>query len=377
MTELAQDRLVRKEVALGAIREYPIDETHIWQSISPFLSVQSDDVIFQYIAPEVGGLAPARAEDAESELARKDDTIGYGRASIVDWAEKDHYSASDVTRFREYQRLAEIAGGDNFPLTVSSMTEDWQAKLARDARRRRRKLDNRLEWLTTSVLEDGVITYNDGKVQFTVDYQRPANQQAEAPASGVEWDDATGGHDPIGDIIAVVEFMKDTYDIDMGRVILSPKAIRYIINSTKFAARAGIGTMAGGVNPEPRYVLDGWNYEAAAAIVQAATGVQIVAYDSKYRTRALGATTTVNNRFMAEASAVFLPSERDINLISETEIGFAKTLTSPHPEGNFSSGFYEWEQGTKDPWGYDVGSGIKAFPVFPHLEYTYHMTLWT
>jgi hypothetical protein len=377
MTELAQDRLVRKEVALGAIREYPVDERHIWSSIAPFQSVQSDDVIFQYITPEVGGLAPARAEDAESELARKDDTIGYGRASIVDWAEKDHYSASDVTRFREYQRLAEIAGGDDFPLTVGSMTEDWQAKLARDSRRRRRKLDNRLEWLTISALVDGVIAYDDGKVRFSVDYGRPAGQQSQAPASTIDWD-LGAAHDPIGDLIAVTEYMRDTYDIEMGTVLLSPKAIRYIINSDKFAARAGVGTLTTSTTyPEPRYVIDGWNYEAAAAVVSAATGLRLQAYDSKYRTRTLGSTTTTNNRFMPENEAVFLPAAGEIDLISDSEIGFAKTLTSPHPEGGFAPGFYEWEQGTKDPWGQDVGSGIKAFPVFPHLEWTYNLTLWT
>jgi len=256
------------------------------------------------------------------------------------------------------------------------MTEDWQAKLARDARRRRRKLDNRLEWLTMSALLDGSITYDDGKVKFVVDYVRPAGQQTQATASGINWDVTNGTHDPIGDIIAVLETMQDTYDIEMGTLILSPKAIRKIINSSKFAARAGVGTMAGGANPEPRYVIDGWNYDAAASVVQSATGVQLRAYDSKYRTRALGSTTTVNNRFLAENRAIFLPSDQDINDVSETEIGFAKTLTSPHPEGDFSSGFYEWEQGTKDPWGHDVGSGIKAFPVFPHMELTYQLNLW-
>jgi len=376
MTEIAQDRLVRKEVALGAVREYPVDTRHIWPTIAPLLDVQSDDVIFQYITPDTSGLAPARAEDAESELARKDDTIGFGRASIVDWAEKDHYSASDVTRYREYQRLAELAGGDNFPLTINSMTEDWQAKLARDSRRRRGKLDNRLEWLATAGLFDGAIAYDDGKVKFSVDFGRPAGQTAQPTPSGVNWNVGTGTHDPIGDIIAILETMKNTYDIEMGQMLLSPKAIRYIINSSKFAARAGVGTMAGGANAEPRYVIDGWNYAAAANVVENATGIKLVAYDSKYRTRALGSTTTTANRFVAENKAVFLPAPNEIQLVSETEIGFAKTLTSPHPEGNFQSGFYEWEQGTKDPWGTDAGSGIKAFPVFPHLEYTYQVNLW-
>jgi hypothetical protein len=65
----------------------------------------------------------------------------------------------------------------------------------------------------------------------------------------------------------------------------------------------------------------------------------------------------------------------DVNSFVETEIGFAKTLTSPHPMGNWQPGFYEWERETVDPWGYDVGTGVKAFPVFPHMDLTYTLTV--
>jgi hypothetical protein len=91
----------RKEVALGVIRERPYPEGHIGLTqIAPFLSVGSDDVIFDYIKDGLSvGLAPARAEDAESELSQKDMLVsGSGRASVIDWALKDEYSASDVTR---------------------------------------------------------------------------------------------------------------------------------------------------------------------------------------------------------------------------------------------------------------------------------------
>ena len=98
------DRLVRKEVALGSIRERPIPGDHIGlNQIAPFLGVDSDDVIFEYIGNNIQEtLAPARAEDAESELAQKDMFMGgEGRASIIDWALKDRYIASDVTRYRD------------------------------------------------------------------------------------------------------------------------------------------------------------------------------------------------------------------------------------------------------------------------------------
>jgi hypothetical protein len=65
----------------------------------------------------------------------------------------------------------------------------------------------------------------------------------------------------------------------------------------------------------------------------------------------------------------------DIAEFDDTQIGFAKTLTSPHPAGNWSSGFYEWEKDYgNDPWGYDVGTGIKAFPIFLHMDLTVSYT---
>src|SRR5437868_10412559 len=92
------DRLVRKETSLGAIRELPVPDTHIGLSqVAPFLDVDTDEVIFEYIKGGLQeGLAPARSEDAEAELAQKDELLyGQGRASIIDWSLKDRYSASD------------------------------------------------------------------------------------------------------------------------------------------------------------------------------------------------------------------------------------------------------------------------------------------
>ena len=376
MTALSQDRLIRKEVALGAVRELPVNGNFIGGQIAPFLDVQSDDVIFSYITADTEGLVPARAADAESEMARKDDLYGSGRASIIDWAIKDHYSASDVTRYREYLRLADAAGGGSFPLTIGSMTEDWQSQLARDTARRRKKIDNRLEWLVMEPLVTGGIGYDDGKVKFNVDFARPAAQQDQPPPSGVNWDDAAGGHDPIGDVIAIDEFMWDTYGIRLGQMICSPKTANMIMNSMKFYPRTGLATPGGATPTDMRYLVDGWGPEAAKGILKANTGVDMVTYDAVYRTRALGTATPMVNRFMPENKVLFLPRADYVNEINDTQIGFAKMLTSPHPEGNFTAGYYEWERSTVDPWGYDIGVGIKAFPVFPHLDWTFVMDAW-
>lgn len=362
---LPLDRLIRKEVALGVVREIVPPQNHIGLNIVPWLPVQSDDVIFEYAKGLTDGLAPARAEDAESELAQKDDTfVGQGRASVIDWSLKDHYSASDVSRYREALIIAEqVRDTQSLPLTVNSMTEGFQAKMARDTARRRRKLDNRIEWLIMSALSTSQIAYNDGKIKFTVDYGRPAGQQAQAPASGTY---AGTTHDPIGDVLKVQQFMYDTYGVRIDRAIASRKFLNSLWASAKFVPLTGFTSGA-----DPNYLIPGWSPQAAIDAVAAATGITFIEYDSVYRTRPIGSNTVTNNRFLPQNRVIFLPNEQDLAEFSETELGFGKTLTSPHPEGNWASGFYEWEQSTKDPWGHDVGTGVKAFPVFPHMDLTF------
>lgn len=373
------DRLIRKEVGLGMVREIEPPQDHIGLAqVAPFLPVATDEVVFDYLQGMTSGLAPARAEDAESELAQKDDmALGQGRASVIDWALKDHYSASDVARYREYARMAEMLSAGDFPLTITSQTEDFASKLARDDAGRRRKLDNRLEWLIMTGISAGLITYNDGKIKFSVDYGRPAGQSAQAPTSGTY---ATTAHDPIGDIIAVDEFMYNLYGVHTNRAIISKKALLRMARAAKFGLKAGfVPNGAGGVvGADPYYLIPGYGPQYAIDLIKEQTGIDFIVYDSVYRTRAIGATSITNTRFMPENRVIFLPDEAQLSEFDDTEIGFAKTLTSPHPEGQWAPGYYEWEKDTgPDPWGTDRGTGIKAFPVFLHLDktFTWDLTL--
>jgi hypothetical protein len=397
-TGVSLDRLVRKEVSLGAIRERQWPQDHIGlRTIAPLLDVATDDVIFDYIKGGYSdGLAPARAEDAEAELAQKDEALyGQGRAAVVDWSLKDKYTASDVTRYREALFLnANTQGIDAgaLPLNFIGRTvDDFQRRLAVHDALRRRKLDNRIEWLIMQAIETGGISYNDGKIKFTVSYGRPPGQQDQAPASGLY---NTTTFDPIGDINAMNDFMFATYGIRLHRAITSRRVFNTFWKSSKFVALTGLAVPGSPATPsapatpiDPNYLMAGWGPEAAVAVVERATGVKFELYDSVYRTRPVGGTTWTNNRFLSDNKIFFLPQTSDapdvgpggqgtpLGEIDDTEIGFAKTLTAPHPEGNWSSGYYEWEDETRDPWQHVRGSGIKAFPVFPYMEYTYTMTV--
>ena len=366
MAPTPQDRLVRKEVALGIIREFEPPQDHIGQQLfAPLQDVQSDDVIFSYTRGLTAGLAPARAEDAESELAGKDESIGTGRASIVDWAIKDHYDPSDIQRYREALIIGGLAGATSLQLTVRSATEEMQSKFARDTARRRRQLDNRIEWLIMKAMDTGVITYNDGKILFTCDYGRPTAQQDFIPpsVSNLYWDNVAA--DPIEDLLTVQADAKDLHGVNLNRAVMSTKVWRKLRKISKF-----IDAMTGS---NPLYKVSGWGDKAAADFISSQTNMEFILYDSVYRTRALGSNTTVNTKFMRDNVVLLLPSTQDVDAVDDA-IGFGKTLTSPHPEGNWSSGFYEWEKDTgPDPWGHDFGNGIKAFPVLPHLDLTYVM----
>jgi hypothetical protein len=373
---LSQDRLVRKEVSLGTIREKLLwPQTHIGLSIAPFLDVATDDVIFDYIKGGLSdGLAPARAEDAEAELSQKDEALyGQGRAAVIDWSIKDKYTASDVTRYREALYIASATEGiaaDGMPLNfVGHTVDDFQTRMSRHDALRRRKLDNRIEWLIMTALETGKITYNDGKIKFTVDYGRPAAQQDQAPASGTY---ASTTHDPIGDIIAMNAAHYLQYGFYLRRALCSRAFLQSLWKSSKFTAMTGLVVGGSPVSSpiDPLYLINGWNPQAAIAAVEAATQVKFIEYDSVYRTRPQGSTTWTNNRFLGAGKVIFMPDEGDLGEIDDTAIGFAKTLTSPHPEGNWQSGYYEWEDEKRDPWLHVRGSGIKAFPVFPYMEYT-------
>lgn len=366
------DRLIRKEVALGVIREIEPPLTHIGLQLFPWMNVASDDVIFDYAKGLTDGLAPARAEDAESELAQKDLLFGgTGRASVIDWAHKDHYSASDVTKYRETLLVqARLQGELDLPLTVGNMVNDFQAKVARDDALRRRKLDNRIEWMIMSAMSTGTIAYDDGKISFSVDYGRPVGQQAQAPTGALF--DAGTSHDPIGEFLAVKEFMYDTYGVNITRALTSQKVINSFMNSDRFIARSGMVNTTGSDPVDLNYIMDGWGSQAALAVVERQTGIRFTVYDSVYRTRPVGSTTITNNRFFPQNRILFLPDSNDVADIGN-ELGLGRVLTSPHPEGNWQPGFYEWEQDTKDPWGLDRGTGVKAFPVFPHMDLTFTM----
>ncbi|URG17382.1 major capsid protein [Rhodococcus phage Mbo2] len=369
---MPQNLIVAQEQNLGMVRELVPPQEHVGLSIAPFLSVDSDDVVFDMVRGAQDGLAPQRAQDAESVLWSEDEFYsGKGGASVIDWALKNHYTASDIATYREMMTVIEQTEGQGgvFPLTAGKITEGFEAKVARDTRGRKSRLDNRIEWMITQAITTGKISYTDAKMKWTVDFGRPADQHQEDMASGTY---ASDTHDPLGDVLAIQEIMQDRYAITLDRAYTSSKVLNTFWKSSKFRLLAGYapGAISGSDLP---YVLPGFGPQAAIDIIERETGIKFIANDNVLRTRANGSQTFVNTRWFPIDEITFLPRESDITAYDDTALGFGKTLTSPHPAANWGTGFYTWEKEYGvDPWGHDIGTGVKAFPVFPHMELTYN-----
>lgn len=365
---LSQDRLVRQEVALGLIRELVPDQTLIGLNYFPMKDVPADDVVFYYAQAASTGLAPARADDAEAELFQQDEFApGEGRARLIDWALKSRYQTSAVNTHRSFLRAAEKLRDGSFDATISNLVEEFRGKVSDDTIKRRERLDLRLNWLAMQSLVEGSIVYNDGKIKFSIDWGRPADQHRIAPLSGTY---AADTHDPINDIRAIKTLARKRYGVEIREAICSQDWLDTFWKARMFALRTGV---VGATNAEIPYLLSGWGPGSAIAIVEQETGIKFTVHDSVYRTRAIGSTNTVNNRWLPRDEVIFLPGEEEINAYDDTGLGFGKTLTSPHPMGNWTSGYYEWERERIDPWVYEVGTGIKALPIMPHADLTFNV----
>lgn len=370
---LPQDRLVRQETALGIVRNLvPADELIGLTELAPMKPIPTDDFVIQLgdVGPSTR-MAPARADDAEAELFMTDRFVpGEYRGRTIDWALKSRYSTSDINTHRDAIRTQEQLRGGTLPLFVQNVLDGFNEKVARERAQRVEALNYRLNWLCMQSFTEGAVAYNDGKIKFNVNWGRPADQHRQAPASGTY---ASTTHDPIGDIKAVKKFMRTRYGIELRRAYCSPAFLETFWMSEKFrllAAPAGANID----QTDMPYLMSGWGPDSATRLVEQATGITFRPFDGIYRTRDLDSTTFVQNRWMPVDDVIFMPDEADINAIDETDLGFGKMLTSPHPAGNWSSGWYEWEKDYgQDPWSYAVGNGIKAFPVFPHMNWTYSM----
>lgn len=362
------DRVVRKEVNLGVVREMHPPEDLLYPTIAPMMEVPTDDFVFDRVKPHFsGGMVPARAQNAESELAQHDFRAGgQGRGSLMDWAHKDFYDATDVYNYRSAQdMIAQLqASNMDIPTTLRGSAMDLAGKMARDQADRVSRIHRRFEHIVMTSLHTGTYGYNDGRIVFSTPWDQPADQRNVTPKSGTY---AADTHDPIGDFLDIQEKAFERYGITLDRVIGSRKAFNTFFRTKMFIPRTGFSPNDGVGMESMNYLMNGWGPQAGLDFVMQQVGMTPIIYDSVYR----DAGQVV--RYLPEGTLIFLPSEASISQFDSTAIGFAKTCTSPHAEGGFQSGMYEWETSQKDPWQLVSGTGIKAYPIMNHMECVYSM----
>ena len=366
-------RLMRQEVALGLVRQIVPAEGLRGLEYAPYKEIKADDFVIQLANGTSTRMAPARADDAESELFQHDDFLpGEYRGRTVDWALKSKYNTSDINTHRDAIKAAEQlrSSGISYPF-VDATTKDLNERIAEETVMRRQALDMRMNWLIMESLVNAAVAYNDGKIKFAVNWGRPSAQHDLTPKSGTY---AADTHDPIDDIQQVKTDARRRYGITIRRAMCSQEYLDTFWTSAKFRMMAMGVAGAGATATDLPYIVPGWGPDSAIEFVSRVTGIKFEVHDEVYRTRALGSQTFVNNRWFPIDRVVFLPDEAEINAFDETGLGIGKMLTSPHVAGNMTPGFYAWEKDYgQDPWGYAVGTGIKAFPVFPHMDLTYCM----
>ncbi|AOE44525.1 major capsid protein [Gordonia phage Jumbo] len=358
--------LMSRRVHLGVIRELTPPEKHIGLNFIPFMDVEADDVILDYLRGTGSGLAPAVSPDAEAELFQhSDDVTGQVKASVIDWRLKSRYSTTDIHQYWEAKQVMEdaVRNGSTIPTTtLGSLIAKIDAKVGRDTVARKTALDNRIEWLIMTGLFKARIQYDDGKMSFNVPFGRPSGQHE------ITKDYSGDSHDPINDIIDQKQSAFDTHGVDLKTIVCSSKFANSFFKTNKFLPRTGF---APGSGVDPKYVLEGWGPRGAIELVKREAEVDLVINDNVFRQRNPLTGAIQNVRYNAVDEVLFLPDMDQLADYDDTELGFGKILTSPHPMNNFQPGWYGWETETTDPWERYVGTGIKAFPVLPHMELTY------
>lgn len=367
---LPQQQLLKREVALGIIREMVPSEDLIGLRFAPYKDIAADNFSFTIGAgSENGGMAPARSESAEAKLFQQD-VFGGGRGEgqTIDWAIKSTYRASDVNTHRNYLKALEALQDGNYNASIGNAVAEFNEKVLADTAKRKRMLDLRINWLIMQSVIEARVIYNDGEIDFDVNWGRPAAQHRFAPKSGPY---TTDQFNPVDDIKVIQKDARERYGVNITRALCSQEYLDTLWLSKFFYQFTGKPDATAADMP---YLIPGWGPESAVAMIEARTGVRFEAYDAVYRTRPVGSTVTTNTRWLAKDEVLFYPDEAEINALDDTDLGFGRTFTSPHPAGNWTPGFYDWERDHGvDPWGYTRGNGIKAFPVFPHMNKTYLM----
>jgi Phage major capsid protein E len=206
---------------------------------------------------------PGNISDTEKvvfDIQRMDEEI----SPVVNTCEGPTFNVDNVFTTKEFtpptiqeampfdckELLRRLAGQTEYQATEIS----WQASLVARILQGMNQLENKIrrnrDWQASQILRTGVLTLVDefGNPAYMIDYQAKATH---FPAAGAAW--GGGGDDPLADIEALADVIRNDSLQDADRIIMGAGAWNAFINDSKVQNQLDNRRIeVGRVAPEPR-----------------------------------------------------------------------------------------------------------------------------
>ncbi|MCE5200436.1 major capsid protein [bacterium] len=327
--------ILTQQFLTGVVRAWP-QEGYIGNDILPIVGAPSLKTMWDIIERD-DKLAPFVAINAESPLADKAG-IQRGFHEMTDIRLKERLDEDELIALREPGQADVVTG------LAATRQAGAERYIRRTMDRMTGRVVGRLEWLRWQVLSTGVITYDDNKVKFSVDFGVPAGNKIALTSTDM-WSDLTNS-DPISDIQEWIE----TYIATTGRV---PTRMYVGTNIPKYLAQNSKIRDLMKYNGVIEKLI---STQSVLDYLGTIFNLKIQRYATSYL-----ASNGAATYFLGANSFVLMcePNQADGEQLGDVASGPAKA-------NNYETGLYSWAKEEEDPWATFVGAGIHAFPRIYH-----------
>ena len=327
--------ILTQQFLTRVVREFPI-EGYIGSEILPLEPVPGLKTMWDIITKDAK-LAPFVAINAESPLA---DKAGLERAfhELADVRIKERLDEDELISLRMPGEPDVVTG------LAATQRASAERHIRRTSDRMAAQVNARVEWMRWQALQSGVISYDDGKVIFSVDFGIPAGQII--TLTGTDRWSTTASADPLADIATWVEALRLATGRAPTRMYVGANVPGYLV------ANSSIRTLLTGTESVKQLL----NPANILNFVGSLVGLTIQRYDTTYQN-----TAGTDTRFLGANQVILMPEPMQ----ADGEV-LGDMATGPAKGNNFEPGMYAWVKEEEDPWATFVGAGIHAFPRLYH-----------
>lgn len=318
------------------VREFPV-EAFVGQDILPIVGVPGLNTMWDIINKDAK-LAGFVAINAESPLADKAG-MERGFSELADIRIKERFDEDELMALREPGQADVVLEG-----LAETRRAVAERSLATALQRMTARVNGRVEWMRWQALSTGSISYDDGKVIFSVDFGIPGTHVITLTGTD-RWDDLDDS-DPLSDITDWVELIRADTGRAPDRMYVGSNIAKYLVNNEKIrallAGTSGITSLL--------------SLNTVLNLIGQLVGLRIERYDTTYQD---GSGT--DTRFLDADTVVLMPNPRQ----SDGEV-LGDMASGPAKANNWETGLYAWVKEEEDPWATFIGAGIHAFPRLYH-----------